>query len=275
MRWAAAALVFEDAEKSPMATVPSTDAPTAVGVPTGLGASKAVGADKIPRLEQGDHLTRTEFERRYQAMPEIKKAELIEGVVFMPSPVRAVQHGEPHSNLGGWLFVYKSQTPGLISPDNATVRLDEDNEPQPDSILMIDPTCGGQAAISEDGYLVGAPELIAEIASSSVSKDLHNKLNVYRRTGVREYVVWRVLDRAIDWFVLREGRYVPLSPGDDGVVRSEVFPGLWLNVAAMVEGKLDVVLATLQKGIATTEHTEFVNQLAAQRKESTASGSGS
>ena len=250
-----------------MATVPGTDVPTAIGVPTGLGASKAAVVDKIPRLEQGDHLTRAEFERRYEAMPEIKKAELIEGVVFMPSPVRAVQHGEPHSNLGGWLFVYKSHTPGLISPDNATVRLDEDNEPQPDSILMIDPTCGGQASISEDGYLVGAPELIAEIASSSVSKDLHNKLNVYRRTGVREYVVWRVLDRAIDWFVLREGSYLPLIAGEDGILRSEVFPGLWLNAAAMLEGKLDVVLVTLQQGIATREHQDFVARLGRHEKQ--------
>ncbi len=221
----------------------------------------------IPRLEQGDRLTRAEFERRYAAMPDLNKAELIEGVVYMPSPVRAKQHGEPHSNLGGWLFLYKCQTPGLISPDNATLRLDQDNEPQPDSILMIEPSCGGQAAIDAEGYLEGAPELVAEIASSSVSADLHAKLNVYRRNAVREYIVWRVLDRAIDWFVLREGEFLPLAAGEDGILRSEVFPGLWLNVPAMLDSKLDVVLATLQRGVATPEHQDFVKQLAMQKKE--------
>jgi Uma2 family endonuclease len=221
---------------------------------------------QVPRLEQGDHLSRAEFERRYKAMPEIKKAELIEGVVCMPSPVRAKQHGEPHSNLGGWLFLYKCQTPGLFSPENATLRLDQDNEPQPDSILMIEPDRGGQAAINAEGYLEGAPELVAEIASSTASTDLHTKLHVYRRNGVREYVVWRVLDRAIDWFALREGEYVPLASETDGVLRSDVFPGLWLNVPAMLDGKLDAVITTLHQGIATQAHQDFVARLTSQKK---------
>jgi Uma2 family endonuclease len=249
-----------------MASGSTTDFPLATSSATHIFVPAQAPQGPIPPLEQGDHLTRAEFERRYEAMPEIKKAELIEGVVYIGSPVRARQHGEPHSNLGGWLFLYKCQTPSLISPDNSTLRLDQDNEPQPDNILMIEPSCGGQASIDVDGYLQGAPELVAEISASSVSVDLHTKLKVYRRNGVKEYIVWRVFDRAIDWFVLRGGEYVPLAAGPDGILRSEIFPGLWLNASAMLEGKLDVVLATLQQGIASAEHTEFLTQLASRQK---------
>jgi Uma2 family endonuclease len=220
----------------------------------------------IPRLEPGDRLTRAEFERRYEAMPEIKKAELIEGVVYMPSPVRMKGHGEQHANILGCLVVYASSTPGVRTADNSTVNLDNDNVPQPDALLMIDPDLGGQARIDERGYIQGAPELIVEIASSSVSIDLNDKLRVYRRNGVREYVAWRVLDRAIDWFVLRNGIYDQPARGDDAIARSEVFPGLWLNVEAMLDGKLDTVFATLQQGIKSSEHQDFVDQLAKRRK---------
>jgi Uma2 family endonuclease len=221
----------------------------------------------LPPLEQGDRLTAAEFERRYDAMPEVKKAELIEGVVYMPSPVRMDVHGAPQADLLAWLATYRAGTSGVTAGDNATLKLDNDNEPQPDGLLMIIAPEGGQAKLNAKGYIEGAPELVAEVASSSVSIDLNTKLNVYRRSGVREYVVWRVLDRAIDWFILREGRYVPLDAGGDGVLRSEVFPGLWLNVTAMLEGKLDAVLATLQQGISTLEHQEFVARLGRQEKQ--------
>ena len=250
-----------------MATGSTSSFPTATGSPTELIAPTVPLQAPIPLLEQGDRLTRAEFERRYEAMPEVKKADLIDGVVYMTSPVRTEQHAEPDSNLGGWLFTYKLHTPGLLSPTNPTIRLDQDNEPQPDNVLMIHPVHGGQSRLDSKGYIQGAPELVAEIASSSVSIDLHDKLNVYRRSGVREYVVWRVLDRAIDWFILREGQFLPLAAGDDGILRSEVFPGLWLNAPAMLDGKLDVVLATLQQGIAMPEHQDFAAQLAMRRKQ--------
>lgn len=216
----------------------------------------------VPLLEPGDRLTLAEFERRYDAMPEVKKAELIEGVVCMPSPVRVDVHGRPQAELLTWLGTYSAASPGISAADNSTLKLDNDNMPQPDALLMIDPSIGGQAPIDSKGYIAGAPELVAEIASSSVSIDLHAKLNVYRRSGVREYIAWRVLDRAVDWFVLRDGAYRPLSPGEDGILRSEVFPGLWLHAAAMLEGKLDQVLGTLQQGIATQEHQDFAASLA-------------
>jgi Uma2 family endonuclease len=221
----------------------------------------------IPPLENGDRLSRAEFERRYEAMPHLKKAELIEGVVYVPSPVRHRFHGEPHSYVMGWLVLYKAHTPGVQVSDNSTVRLDLDNEPQPDALLLIAPERGGQTHLSEDGYIEGAPELVMEVASSSASYDLHAKLHVYRRNGVQEYVVWRVLDEEVDWFVLREGQYERLQPDSDGLFRSEVFGGLWLDPAALVREDLATVLTTVQQGLASSEHAAFVARLHAARPE--------
>jgi Uma2 family endonuclease len=215
----------------------------------------------VPALENGDRLTRAEFERRYDAMPHLKKAELIEGVVYVPSPVRHRQHGAPHAHLIIWLGQYAANTSGVEVGDNSSVRLDLDNEPQPDALLFIDPACGGQVRISADGIIEGAPELVAEVASSSVSYDLHAKLHVYRRSGVREYIVWRVLERQIDWFVLRAGQYERLPLDAQGLLRSEIFPGLWLDPAALVRGDLPTVLAIVQQGLASPEHVAFVARL--------------
>ncbi len=221
----------------------------------------AAQIDSIPPLENGDRLSRDEFERRYRAMPGVR-AELIEGVVYvMASPVRASRHGEPHADLIGLLFLYRLATPGVRLADNATVRLDLDNEPQPDALLLVDPSRGGQASIADDDYFEGAPELVAEVASSSVSLDLGDKLHAYRRNGVREYLVWRVLDRAVDWFALRGGRYEPMTPAADGVLRSEAFPGLWLDAEALLARDLPRAVAALNRGLASPEHAAFVRRL--------------
>jgi len=193
-------------------------------------------------------------------MPGVKKAELIEGIVYMPSPVRFERHGRPHFHMITWLGVYVAATPGVIGGDNATARLDLDNEPQPDALLMIDPKCGGQASISEDDYVENAPELVAEVSGSSVSFDLHTKLGVYRRNGVREYLVWRVIEQKFDWFVARQGVFEPMTPDAEGLLKSEIFPGLWLDAAALVRGDLARVLEQLQRGIASPEHKQFLPQ---------------
>jgi hypothetical protein len=206
-------------------------------------------------------MTRDEFERRYNAMPAINKAELIDGVVHMPSPVRFRHHASPHIKLGGWLTVYQANTPGTDAGDNSSVRLDLDNEPQPDGLLLILPSHGGQATISDDDYIEDGPELVAEIAASTVSIDLHQKFRVYCRNQVREYIVWRVQDSAIDWFMLRHGQYEPLQPDAAGVLKSEVFPGLWLDAAAMVRFDLATVLQVLQQGLAYPDHAAFVQRL--------------
>lgn len=214
-----------------------------------------------PVLENGDHLTRYEFERRYNAMPEVKKAELIERIVHMPSPVRAKSHGKPHGQIIGWLASYCAATPGVEFYDNATVRMDLDNEPQPDALLRIEPAAGGRSLISDDDYIEGPPELIVEIAASSASYDLHDKLRAYRRNGVQEYIVWRVYDKQIDWFRLLNEEYVAQKPDESGLIHSQVFPGLCLAVQALLDGDLAKVLAEQQKGFGTDEHTAFVARL--------------
>jgi Uma2 family endonuclease len=212
-------------------------------------------------LESGDRLTRAEFERRYHAMPHIKKAELIEGVVYVPSPVRSVSHAKPHGFMITWLGVYAAATPGVALNDNATVRLDLDNEPQPDALLRLEEHVGGHSRLSPDDYIEGAPELIAEIAASSAAYDVHDKLRAYRRNQVQEYLVWQVHEPRLDWWHLQEGAYVPLQADLEGIVRSMVFPGLWLATPALLAGQLAEVLAVLQAGLAAPEHRTFVDRL--------------
>ncbi len=231
-----------------------------------IGISEATaekGRSLLP-LENGERLRRAEFERRYQAMPQIKKAELIEGVVYMVSPVRIASHGRPQARIIAWLSSYWIATPGVDLADNTTVRLDMDNEPQPDVLLRLEERVGGQSRIDDDDYVAGAPELIAEIAASSATIDLRDKLRVYRRNGVQEYLVWQVRDRRLDWLRLTEGEYVPLQADAEGVLRSEIFDGLWLAVPALLEGDLVRVIAVLQEGLASSEHGVFVEQLMAR-----------
>ena len=209
-------------------------------------------------LETGDRLGRSEFERRYAAMPNMKKAELIEGVVYMGSPVRFESHGSPHGRIMTWLGVYMAATPGVSVGDNVTVRLDADNEVQPDALLRLDPARGGQSRIGPDDYIEGPPELVVEIAASSASYDLHDKKRVYRRNGVREYLVWVIGERRLEWWRLHDADYLPLLAGDDGVMRSAVFPGLALDEQALLAGDLARVLAVLQTELARSEHAAFV-----------------
>ena len=206
----------------------------------------------IPPLENGDRLTRFKFEKRYESMPHIKKAELIEGIVYMASPLRIIQHGEPHALIITWLGLYKAYTPNLQLGDNCTIRLDEKNEPQPDVLLRI--TEDGQSTISEDGYVEGPPELIVEIAASSASIDLHDKLEVYQRNQVREYLVWQVYDEEFHWFYLgnqqfNQGKYLKIEPNEKGILCSQYFPGLWLAKNALLTGNLAKVLEVLQAGL--------------------------
>ena len=230
-----------------------------------LDAGGSAHATRPPVLENGDRLTRAEFERRYDARPDLKKAELIEGVVHMPSPTRSAGHARPHAAVMFWLGTYALATPGVQVNDNPTVRLDLDNEPQPDAALLVDPEAGGQARVDEDDYVEGAPELVAEIAASSASYDLHDKLHVYRRSGMREYLVWRTLDGRFDWFELADGVYRPRPPDAAGVVNSGVFPGLRLATDALLRGDLPDVLAAQQAALGEPAHAAFAERLRARR----------
>lgn len=224
------------------------------------------GAEQLPPLESGDRLSRAEFERRYEAMPHLKKAELINGVVYVGSPVLIPTHAQPHAQVITILGNYVFATPGVDFADNGSVRMDDDNEPQPDVCLWINAPGKGQAHVDEDDYLLGAPELVIEVAASSASYDLHDKMEVYRHNGVREYGVWRTYQHKFDWFRLAGDDFQPVFPDTRGVIASAAFPGLWLNVKALLTGDLAAVMADLQAGLQSDEHQQFVEWLASDDK---------
>jgi Uma2 family endonuclease len=219
---------------------------------------------KLP-LDSGDRLTRAEFERRYSQRPDIHRAELIEGVVYVASPVRVVQHGEPHSHIVTWLGVYVANTPGVHIADNATLRLDLDNEPQPDALLWIDASLGGGTHISDDDYLQGTPELIVEVAASSAAYDLHDKLHAYRRNGVQEYLVLLAHERKTLWYQLERGEYRAIEADDQGVLRSRVFPGLWFDSELFWANDLAGLLGVLRHGVESPQHLRFCSDLQTKR----------
>ena len=211
---------------------------------------------QILPLENGDRLSRHEFERRYTESLDIKKAELIEGVVYVASPLRFQRHAEPHSNLIGWLWNYRIHTPGIKLGIEPTIRLDQDNEPQPDGVLLIDESLGGKSRITDDDYIEGAPELVAKIAASSAAYDLYDKKKAYKRNGIQEYIVWQSLENKLDWFGLHDSEYILLQPDVEGIIKSQVMPGLWLSVTALLAGDMVKVLEVLQTGLNSPEHTE-------------------
>jgi len=205
-------------------------------------------AGRVPPLANGDWLKRDEFHQRYLAMGGVKKAELIQNTVLMPSPVSAQRHGAPHSAVVGWLFHFAAHTPGVQVCDNTTVILDDDNEPQPDVLLRRTHEGAGPSQIGPDGFIYGPPEFIAEIASTSIAYDLHQKKEVYRRHGVQEYFVWSVEEGRIDWWELRDGTYETIPLDVDGIARSRVFPGLWLDAHALIRGDFQALLAAVRRG---------------------------
>ena len=226
-----------------------------------LQRSEHPSALRVPLLENGDRLTRVEFERRYEAHPEIQKAELINGRVLIPSRTGTTAHGESAASLGLLLGTYAAESRMLMVTSNSTLRIDEDNEPQPDLILRIDAEGLRASRIDEDGYLEGAPELVAEITASTVSYDLHDKLHVYRRSGVQEYLVWRTIDGGIDWFELVDGEYVRLPADADGCLQSRIFPGLRIDVPALLAGDDRRALATLRTALEAGAHRSLLARL--------------
>jgi Uma2 family endonuclease len=219
---------------------------------------------RLPPLEAGDHLDQPTFHERYKAMPPAFRAELIGGVVIVSSPL-SWGHGFHHALIMTWLGNYTIATPGTSTADNATTILGETSEPQPDGTLIIEPASGGQTRLSEEGYLTGAPELIVEVASSSASIDLHAKRRDYEQAGVLEYVVVVLQQRVIRWFVSQDGTYHDIVADADGILRSRVFPGLWLHANALLQRDGATVMEVLQQGLATPEHATFVQRLQAPR----------
>lgn len=217
--------------------------------------------ESLQRLElhSGDRMTREEFHRIYSRMPENIRAELVQGVVYVASPLRR-KHGTHHISLGIVFGIYEGRTHGVESGDNASILLGDDSEPQPDLYLRILENFGGQSSISEDDYVVGPPEMLAEIALSSQSIDLHSKHDDYRRAGVKEYLVVCVNEERLRAFDLQNDVEKPIDP--DGVYRSTVFPGLWIHAAGLFARNHTQLISTLEQGLESPEHTAFVHRIA-------------
>lgn len=217
----------------------------------------------VPPLLAGDHLSRQEFLRRWETMPELKRAELIGGVVYVPSPL-SPDHAGSDNDISTWLGVYKAATPGCEAGNNCSWLMIDD-APQPDTSLWIRPEYGGRVKL-QGRLMSGAPEFVAEVCLTSAAYDLHDKLDLYQRAGVQEYLVVLIHEREVRWHRLVGGTFQRLSQPADGVLRSSAFPGLWLDAPALLARDLGRVLALLQQGTGSPEHQAFVDQLAARKK---------
>jgi len=213
------------------------------------------------KLVEGQRLDQPTFHALYEAMPPGTRAELIDGVVHMPIPV-SVEHGEAQVPVIVWLDYYAELTPGVRAADNATTILGWKAEPQPDALLRILPDYGGRTWV-ERGFVCGAPELVVEVAKTTRYVDLGPKLGDYGRAGVLEYVVCAIEPDEIFWFSQEQGGLVQQSIGADGLYRSSVFAGLWLDPQALLKGDRQRLRAVLDLGCATPEHAAFVAKLAA------------
>jgi Uma2 family endonuclease len=216
---------------------------------------KRASAQELPPLNNGDFLSRAEFEERYKTHPNLKKAELIEGVVYVSSPV-SPRHGAIHGDIVGWMSVYRAATPGVRIFDNTSLRLDADNEPQPDVAVVID----ADPDLIDEEYLETKPALIIEVAASSAAYDLHQKLHVYRRNGIQEYLVLLAHEQETRWHRWQEGTYTLLRPDDDGILRSQILPGLWFHSEHFWQGDLAGLFAILQQGLASADHQAFTQR---------------
>ena len=214
-------------------------------------------------LQNGDRMNREEFHRAYEQTPKHFRAELIGGVVYVASPLRR-RHSTHHNRLGMVFSLYEMNTPGIEAGDNATVILGQESEPQPDLYLRLLPEFGGQSTTDSNDYVQGPPELLAEIAHSSRSIDLHAKRADYASHGVREYVVVSLADRRCFWFDLSASR--ELQVPSDGIIRIQSFPGLWIDSEALFSADGKRLMNTLQQGIGSPQHAEFVSRLAATKK---------
>jgi hypothetical protein len=216
-----------------------------------------------PPLLEGDSLTSDEFLSRWDAIPDLKRAELIDGIVYMPSPV-SLRHQEYAAFLNIWLGFYACATPGCRPGLEGTWLMGERQVPQPDVTLCIRPELGGQSRV-EGLYPAGGPEFVAEVAVSSRSRDFGSKKRLYERAGVLEYLIAVPVCQEISWFERIASGFQPLEPGADGIFRSRCFPGLWLDVQALWDLDLPGMNEVLREGLATPEHATFAAELAARK----------
>ncbi len=224
---------------------------------------KAVDVPYVPPFQSGDEMDQPTFHALYETAPSGFRAELVGGIVYMPSPVSR-PHAAPHGILSTWLGVYCSETDGTEFLPDATMIMSNDDEPQPDLSLIVSPDIGGQTSVSAKQYLVGAPELAIEVAHSTASTDLHSKKRSYERYGVRDYIVVVTKSQTVYWFTRRGAKFAALAADRYGIFKSRVFPGLWLDPSALFERSPKRLLATLRLGLATSEHARFAAKLQAK-----------
>jgi Uma2 family endonuclease len=222
------------------------------------------GAKQRPiELRSGDRLTRKEFHRLYEETAEDFRAQLVGGIVYVTASRTPISHGKSSLLFCAPLSKYESQTPGVDACSGTTFFLGDDSEPEPDLHLRISAECGGQTKISDEGYLVGAPEFIVEIAYRSVSIEMHAKKDDYARYGVREYLVHCLEEQELRWFDLPAGK--ELQPDASGIFRIHTFPGLWIKGPAVLARDYQKMMQTLEDGLATPEHAAFVRELESRR----------
>jgi hypothetical protein len=214
-------------------------------------------------LLEGQRLDQSAFHDLYESMPPGTRAELIDGVVYMPSPI-GMQHGGALVPVIVWLAYFAEHTPGVQVMDNVTTIVGRRSELQPDAMLRILPECGGRTS-NKRGFVRGAPELVFEVARASRYVDLGPKLVVYQQAGVLDYIVHAMNPDEILWFSREQKTLVPQTIGSDGLYRSTTFPGLWLDPQALVAMNYQRLRAVLDLGCATPEHAAFVAKLAAIR----------
>jgi Uma2 family endonuclease len=242
----------------------------------GKSVARITKPPAVPLLYDGDQLTSEEFLRRYEADPYVVRAELLQGVVHINArrvvidgkervmpPISGEGHSGPQAKVIALMSVYAAQTPGLEVHGPTTVHVSTLNNPEPDALLRILPEYGGASSLGEDDYIDGPPELLVEISNTTGARDLSIRFDAYEAEGVKEYLVWRTNKNEMHWFVLRRKKYVPLVGDTNGVLKSETFPGLWLDVPQLLANDMAAALATLQQGLASPGHAAFVAKLQA------------
>ncbi len=223
-------------------------------------------ADAVFELENGARMDQPTFHALYKQTPEGFRAQLIGGTVYVMASPTSQRHGRPHARIVHWLSLYSDDTPGTDVLDNTTNVLGRESEPEPDACLLVQPEYGGQTAADKDDMLVGAPELIVEVANTTRAIDLGRKKADYEEAGVREYVVILAQEQAVVWFRRGPDEFTEMPAGANGVFRSELFPGLWLDPRGIFDPTTRRLTAATRKGLASPEHAAFVAGLAARRK---------
>jgi Uma2 family endonuclease len=212
-------------------------------------------------LVNGEQMSQPEFHRRYEACPNGEKWELVGGVVYMASPLK-LNHSRYDGEIGLLLESYRVGTPGIEVTHNATAVLGDESEPQPDLAMRILPEYGGQSRTSADDYLEGAPELVVEIAHSRRALAMHAKRKDYQRSGVIEYLVLLVEEQQVKWFDFPK----EIRPNREGISRSRVFPGFWIDTEALLRRDSRQLLEVLQQGLASRQQVGFVKRLEAAHR---------